>query len=160
MVFGLLIWQWRYVVYAPVWWARAHWADKSDLYLGKTNGISNQTLVEQARNYLTDIDHVDASGNITAPESLRLEGVHLTMSWFRQHIPDRVDFNPFIAPGGRFVVTWLYMPGCQKTVWKSPRLDTDWYSLRGRPCYPVCRLSVVMNSDLKLTTFALTPIHS
>jgi len=157
---SVLVWQWRYVVYAPVWLARAYWADRSDLYTGNTNGISNRTLAQQARNYLTDIDHVDASGNLTAPEALRPLGVHLDMSWFRRHTPDSVEFNPFISSGGTFVVTWLYVPGCQEAVWKSPRTDTDWFSLRGQACYPVCRLSVLMASDLRLTSIALNPIQS
>jgi len=150
--------KWRYVVYGPAYLARAHWADRSDLYLGKTNAIPNRILVEQARTYLTDIDHVDASGNITAPEALRPLNVHLDMAWFKNHVPDRVDFNPFISPEGRFVVTWLYYPGCQKTVWKSPRVDTDWYNVRGRPCFPVCRVSVLMAPSLRMTDITVNAI--
>jgi len=153
-----LLWQWRVVVYGPVWLARAHRADKSDFYLGSTNGISNRFLVLQARNYLTDMDHLDGSGNVTAPESLRPLGVHLDMAWFRHHAPDAVDFNPFLQTGGKFVVSWLYMPGCQKVIWKGSRTDTDWYSLRGRPCFPLCRVSIVMNPDLHLSSVSINPL--
>jgi hypothetical protein len=154
IVASVLIWQWRLIAHAPVWLVRRQAADRSDLYLGHTNGIPNRNLVEQARNYLTDVDHVDASGNVTAPEALRPLGVHLDMAWFRHHAPDSVDFNPFLSDG-RFVVSWLYYPGCQKTIKPSLRTDTDWYSLRGRPCFPLCKVSVRMDSDLRLTTIKL-----
>jgi hypothetical protein len=155
---SLLGWQWRLVAYAPVWLIRANRADHSDLYTGSTNGISNRTLVEQARNYLSDIDHVDASGNLTVPEALRPLGVHLAMSWFRHHAPDSLEFNPFKGPKGAFTVSWNYVPGCQEALWASAGSDTDWYSLRGRPCYPICRLSIVMAPDLRLTSMALNPL--
>ena len=151
---GVLIWQWRFLTHAPIWLVRRQVADRSNLYQGHTNGIPNKSLVDQARNYLTDVDHVDASGNLTAPEALRPLGVHLDMAWFRHHAPDNVDFNPFLSDG-RFVVSWLYYPGCQKTIKPSLRTDTDWYNLRGRPCFPLCRVSVRMGSDLKLTTIKL-----
>jgi hypothetical protein len=157
---GFLVREWRYVVYGPVWLVRAHWADRSDLYMGKTNGISNLILTQQARNYLTDIDRIDAPGNITAPEFLRPVGGHLDMKWFSHHAPDAVDFNPFISPGGLFVVTWLYYPGCEKTLKISSRTDTDWYGRRGRPCFPLCRLTVLMDSNLKLTTMKVTAFQS
>ena len=154
----VLFWQRNFLLHAPVWLVRAHWADRSDFYLGSTNGIPNRKLVQQARNYLTDIDHVDASGNVTAPESLRTLGVHLDMAWFRRHVPDSVDFNPFLSDG-RFVVSWLYYPGCQKTIRPSLRTDTDWYSLRGRPCFPLCRLSVRMMADLRLSSIKLDTVQ-
>ena len=157
---AFVAWQWRFVRNAPVWLARAHWADRSDLYLGSTNGIPNASLVQQARNYLADIDHLDASGNITAPEDLRRLGAHLDTAWFKRHAPDTADFNPFITPGGSFVVTWLYVPGGQKSTWKSARTDTNWYNLRGEPSYPVCKLSILMAPDLRLTSMVLSPIHS
>ncbi len=158
-VLGVFAWQWRNIVYGPIWLARTYWADRNDLYVGATNGIPNQSLVQQARNYLTDVDHLDASGNVTAPEVLRPLGVHLDMAWFRHHAPDSVDFNPFISQGGKFVVSWLYYPGCQKTVWKSQRADTDWCNLRGRPCFPVCRLTVLMAPDLRLTPIKVDTIR-
>jgi len=152
------MWQWRFLLHAPGWLVRRQAADRSDLYLGKTNGIPNRSLVDQARNYLSDVDHVDGSGNITTPEALRPLGVHLDMAWFRHHAPDSVDFNPFLSDG-RFVVSWLYYPGCQKTITPSLRTDTDWYNLRGRPCFPLCRVSVRMASDLKLTTIKLDVVQ-
>jgi len=157
VVMNLFVWQWRYVRYAPIWLARAHWADHSDIYIGSTNGIPNTTLVQQARNYLVDIDHMDASGNITAPEELRRLGAHLDTAWFKSHAPDTVDFNPFIAPNGSFVVTWLYVPGGQKSTWKSARTDTDWYNMRGEPSYPVYKLSILMAPDLRLRSMVVSP---
>ena len=154
--FNILIWQRQYIINGPLWLARVHWADRSDLYLGTNNGLPNQLIVGQARNYLTDIDHLDASGNVMAPEDLRPVGVHLNSSWFKQHVPDSVNFDPFNSKGGRFEVSWLYYPGCQKTIWRSPRIDTDWYSLGGRPCFPVCRVTVLMTLDLRLTSITIT----
>jgi len=156
---SLLIWKWRYVAYGPVWLARAHWADHSEFYQGSLNGISNRGLVEQARNYLTEVDRWDASGNVTAPEWLQPLNVHLDMSWFRQHAPESVDFNPFRSPEGRFTVTWLYYPGCQKAVWKSRRADTDWYSARGRPCFPECSVTVRMAPNLRLTSITVQAVR-
>ena len=136
MTLGVLAWQWRYVVYEPLWLVRSHSADRSDFYMGKTNGIANKALVQQARNYLTDVDHLDASGNITSPENLRLQDVHLSIPWFIRHAPDSVDFNPFIKPGGRYVVSWLYVPGCQKTVWKSHARTRIGMAAAGSPAIP------------------------
>jgi hypothetical protein len=163
ILWGLLLtalsfsaWQWRYLAYGPAWLARSRAADHSDLYVGKTNGISNLILTQQARNYLPDIDHLDASGNVSEPAFLKPLGVHIDMAWFTKHAPDRVDFNPFISSGA-FVVTWLYYPGCQKTVKISSRSDTDWYSARGRPCFPACKLTVRMAPNLRLTSININP---
>lgn len=152
------LWKWRYIVYTPVWAARAHWEDRSDLYVGKTNDIPNLNLVQQARNYLTQINQIDPSGNITAPSSL--QGLPLDIPWFQKHHPERVDYNPFVTydnSAGSYVVTWRYIPGCQQTIWKSSKHDTDWYDLQGRPCYASSLVSVFMDRDLKLTTIKVRP---
>lgn len=152
-------WKWRYVVYGPVWMARAAWADHTDLYDGNTNGIPNKDLVWQARNYLSQVKAMDSGGNIVAPEILREQGVHLSVSWFKRHAPELLDFNPFMpASEGNYVVSWLYVPGCQKAVWKSSRTDADWYDAQGQPCYGVCKVSVYMDPHLKLTVIKLDPI--
>ena len=153
-------WKWRYVVHGPVWLARAVWADHSDLYAGKTNGIPNKEVVWQARNYLSQLKEIDTGGNLMAPEALRAAGVHLQVSWFKKHAPDVVDYNPFVsAAAGNFVVAWLYVPGCQKAVWKSSRTDADWYDAQGQPCYGVCKVSVFMDPHLKLTALKLDPLQ-
>jgi len=154
------VWKWRYVVYGPVWLARASWADHTDLYTGKTNGIPNKDLAWQARNYLAQIKTSDVAGNLMAPEALRETGNHLQVSWFKKHHPDIVDYNPFVsAADGNFVVSWLYVPGCQKAVWKSSRTDADWYDAQGQPCYGICKVSVFMDPHLKLTALKLDPVQ-
>jgi hypothetical protein len=153
-----VIWQWNFIIHAPVWLWRARASDRSDFYLGSTNAIPNKRLVQQARSYLTDVDSVDASGNLSDPESLRSLGGHLDMAWFRRHAPDVVDYNPFISDG-RYAISWLYYPGCQKAIHSSVRTDTDWYTLRGRPCYPLCRLSVRMTPDLRLSSIKLDTVQ-
>jgi hypothetical protein len=153
-----LVWQWRFVVYAPAWLMSAYWADRSDLYSVSTNGISNRALVEQARKYLTDIDHADASGKVTAPEALRPLRVHLDIAWFARHSPVGWEYDPLMAPKRPYTVTWDYVPGCQEAVWDSSDENTDWYDLRGRPCHPAGRLSIVMASDLRLTSITFIPI--
>jgi hypothetical protein len=158
VAFSACAWKWRYLVYGPVWAARAHWADRSDLYVGKTNDIPNLNLVQQARNYLTQINQVDPSGNITDPASL--QGVRLDIPWFQKHHPEKVDYNPFLSYDnneGSYVVTWRYNPGCQETVWKSPQPDTDWFDPQGRPCYASSLVSVFMDRDLKLTALKMRP---
>ena len=85
------------LIYGPAWLIRAHYADKSDLYLGKINDVSNLQLVQQARSYMADLNRLDASGNFTAPEPLRTQGVRVSEKWFEAHHPDKVDFNPFDA---------------------------------------------------------------
>jgi hypothetical protein len=159
LALGILIWQRNFVIHAPVWYVRSHWADRSDFYLGSTNGVPNRNLVQQARNYLTDVDHVDASGNITTPEALKPLGIRLNMAWFRHHAPDRVDYNPFISDG-RYVVSWLYYPGCQKTIRPALLSDTDWFNMRGTPCYPLCQVTVRMNPDLRLTSIKMDAVQS
>jgi hypothetical protein len=159
VILSTMIYKWRYVVYSPIWVARTFWADRSDLYKGRTNGISNKDLVWQARNYLSQLKEVDGGANLMAPEILRQQGAHLSISWFKKHVPDVVDYNPFMADGkGHFIVTWLYAPNCQKAVWKSSKLDADWYDVQGQPCYGVGRVSVFMDADQKLTTIKIDPI--
>lgn|GEM_PF-5829547 len=155
---GLLLWEWKYVVNAPIWLARATHRDRSDIYKGKTNGFSNRELVLQARAYLTQINQLDASGNITSPESMRPLGVTIDVKWFQHHAPDSVDFNPFDASGGSYIISWRYVPGCQKAVWKPAKSTTDWYDLKGQPCYGLCWVSIVMTSDHRLNAVKIRPL--
>ena len=153
---SLFTWKWRYVLYAPQWAVRALWADHTDLYLGKTNGIPNLQIVQQARNYLTQMDQVDPSGNFTMPETLRPLDIRLKAAWFQRHHPDNLDYNPFLSQThGNFIVSWLYVPGCERMVWKPSKSDTDWYDVQGQPCYAVCAVSVLMAPNLRLTTIKL-----
>lgn len=152
------IWNWRYLVYEPVWLVRAHYADRSDLYLGKINNLSNLQLVQQARNYLSDLNRTDASGNLTSPEPFRAQGIHISTKWFERHPPDSVDFNPFEPSGqGSYSVSWRYFPGCQQTIGNSLKTRSDWFDRKGQPCSPVCLVSVFMDPNLKLTAVRLTP---
>jgi len=157
---SVMTWKWRYVVYAPPWAVRALWADRSDLYLGKTNGIPNLQLVQQARNYLAQMDQADPSGNFTMPETLRPLDIRLNAAWFQRHHPENLDYNPFLSQThGNFVVTWLYVPGCERTVWKPSKSETDWYDVQGQPCYAVCAVSVLMAPNLRLTSIKLDSVR-
>jgi len=150
-------WKWRTIVHGPTYLLRSHWSDRTDLYKGKTNGLSNHDLVLQARNYLTEVNMLDASGNIT-PEALRSEGDHIDLNWFKRHHPVSVDFNPFTSKGGNFVVTWRYVPGCETSAWKSGRMDMPWYDAQGKRCSVICNLSVVMEPDLRLLGIKIDPV--
>ncbi len=144
------LWKWRYVVNAPIWAVRAQAADRSDLYKGKTNGIPNRELVQTARSYLLQINQFDASGNILKADTFQGLGIPLNVSWFVKHHPEVVDYNPFLPSGtGPFLISWQYAPGCQKTLHKSLRSDTDWYDLQGLPCFGAY-VNVRMDSSLKL----------
>jgi len=152
------IWKWRYVVYGPAWVVRSRFADKSDLYEGKRNNLGNLQIVQQARNYLSDLNRIDASGNLTSPEALRTQGIRISEKWFERHHPDSVEFNPF-APTteGNYAVTWRYFPGCQETLRTSLKTRTDWFDRQGQPCSPACLLTVFMDPQLKLRTVKITP---
>jgi hypothetical protein len=95
---------------------------------------------------------LDASGNIT-PDDLKSEGAHLDLEWFKHHHPISVDFNPFL-PGGSFVVTWRYVPGCQAS---SSGRDTTWRDMQGKACTVICNLSVLMTPDMRLTSIKVDP---
>ena len=144
---GLLIWQWRFVVYSPLWLARRALADHFSIYDGKTNGIPNRDIVLQARNYITDANLADPSGNLNSPEALRPLGERIHYSWFHHYAPVNVDFDGFARPKGHFIVDWLYVPGCQRGV--SLAAQANWFDAKGQPCTPLCRIRVEMTPDLR-----------
>lgn len=156
LVLGAMMWKWRTVIYGPMWLIRAHAADRGDIYIGRTNGVSNRELTMRARAYLTDVNQLDASGNIT-PVELRAMGEHIDLSWFKTHHPETVTFNPFMAPKGSFIVSWLYVPGCQKSMRGVAKPGTQWFDKEGRPCGPICNLSVMMAPDFRLTAVKVDP---
>jgi len=153
---GLMMWKWRTVVYGPLWLVRAHAADRGDIYIGRTNGVSNRELTMRARAYLSDVNQLDTSGNIT-PVELKALGETVDLSWFKAHHPETVTFNPFVAPKGSFIVTWRYFPGCQKSLHGVAKPETMWFDKQGRPCGAVCNLSVMMAPDFRLTGVKVDP---
>jgi hypothetical protein len=62
------------------------------------------------------------------------------------------------ASEGNFSVTWLYVPGCQRTIRDSSKTDTEWYDPQGRPCYGVCQVTVRMDPHLRLASIKLNPL--
>jgi len=152
---GTLLWQWRTVVYGPLWLVRAHYADHGDIYLGSTNGVENRDLTLRARNYLAQINQLDGSGNIT-PEELRAAGIHIDLDWFKDHRPESVTYNPFYEKGN-FVVTWPYVPTCQRAKSSATPTGSRWYDRKGRACPVICNLSVYMAPDFQLNSIKIDP---
>jgi hypothetical protein len=156
LLLGLCVWQWRAFVYGPVWLVRHYAADHGDVYLGRTNGVSNRELTQRARVFLGDINRLDASGNIT-PDDLKQLGVMVDLDWFKAHRPERVTFNPFVTPG-EFVVSWTYAPGCEQTLSATSRTGSHWQDNRGFLCTPASMLSVFMSPDFRLNTIRIDPL--
>lgn len=157
---GVAIWRWRYVVNIPIWLYRAHFADYTDLYKGTTNGLSNQSLVQTAREYVKQFTQVEVSGKPENAVRMQAAGISLNAKWFASHHPETVDFDPFTPPkAGHFGVTWIYAPGCQRVVKRIPaQPGPDWYDLKGDPCYGTYAVSVWMSPQLKPISIKIVPI--
>jgi hypothetical protein len=157
---GIGCWLGRhYAINTPLWLYRASMADQSDLYAGKTNGIANRDIVIAARNYLAQFQAIEVAGkSITASELGNL-GITIDPAWFNHHHPIAVDTNPF-SPNSQdaFIVSWVYAPGCQKITRRvESKPGSDWFNLKGQPCYGTHTVSVSMTSDLRLTRIRLSP---
>jgi len=159
LVIGIVGWYFRAYVNAPVWVLRALWADHSDIYLGKTNGMPNRALVDAARQYLKQFTQIEVNGKTISASQFETLGIYLKPAWFFRHHPDSVDYNPFApADQGNFTVTWTYAPGCQSVIKKisnDPR--SNWFDIKGQPCFGTYSVAVFMAPNLKLTKIRLRP---
>jgi hypothetical protein len=153
IVVGVSLLYWRYSINIPLWLVRATAADRSDIYLGKTNGIPNRALVQSARGYLHDIPQSQLANKLLSSAQFESLGIQLDAAWFARHRPDSVTYDPF-APEtrGNFIVTWIYHPGCQRVLGKTSfRGVADWFDLKGSPCYGGYAVSIYMAPNLRLT---------
>jgi hypothetical protein len=156
---GISLLFWRYSINIPMWLVRAAAADRGDIYLGKTNGIQNRVLVQAARGYLHDIPQSQLANTLLTSAQFQSLGISLDAKWFARHAPDSVTYDPF-APGtqGNFIVTWFYRPGCQRVVGKTSRGASDWFDLKGAPCFGGFAVSVYMEPNLRLTDVKIVPL--
>ncbi|MCX6737922.1 MAG: hypothetical protein NTY11_00690 [Candidatus Parcubacteria bacterium] len=137
-----------YVVYQEA----ARNANISTIYSKETNGISNEKIIQAARNYIQQKPLVsNVSWNIKEVSWAEYLGDG-AVNWLLRHAPENITYTENLTLGmneyskNRYMIYWRYMSGCEKV--KTQWGGEIWVSRLGIGCVGGEAITVVLNPDL------------
>lgn len=130
------------------WQKETQGVNGSYFYEGQTNGVSNNILIKEARQYIQSNPPVELNGSTQR----YLGETNIDPAWFGTHAPERITtaFNPISSAGAVkevFVVHWFYLPGCEKRP-EDTVSKPNWFTPEGKQCFGGKSVNVTLNESL------------